>query len=338
VRWSLSTPKWKEEPTPVAVRPERFIPRWRHRGPGRVHTQPGAENQRSPRAVVVELATGGWRRLPRFTILSAGRGSSRMARWSTRRWAAPTADRSATGATPSPSAAASIRRPDNGRHCRTCPSGSITALARRHDRRRRRRRLNRDYGKGTVYEDRKGPKGQRYISTDLDQHEGRIFKGADKIEVLGSKKTRSSTYGLGIVDGEVQGVSASLDRAAPSAVREIGVEALLSTLADALLQLGCGHLTIREPELWADVEAWPPARFFDGANWSTPRHWCWFVRCSRRGGFGAGWSRMMQRDLIGAGQWDLAMDMEYDDIKAKFPGAYDDKIAAHKERFGGGSC
>lgn len=56
---------------------------------------------------------------------------------------------------------------------------------------------NGNYGKASVYEIKKPGRGlPRYYSPDIDQHAGGIFKGADRIEDLWSKKTRSGTYGF----------------------------------------------------------------------------------------------------------------------------------------------
>jgi hypothetical protein len=51
----------------------------------------------------------------------------------------------------------------------------------------------------TVYEIKKPGKGlPRYYSRDIDQHNGGVFKGANRIEDLWRKDTRSGTYGLDI--------------------------------------------------------------------------------------------------------------------------------------------
>jgi hypothetical protein len=65
-----------------------------------------------------------------------------------------------------------------------------------------------NYGKAAVYEIKKpGPGLPRYFSRDIDQHSGGIFKGADRIEDLWRKETRSGTYGFDIDDnGMVAGL------------------------------------------------------------------------------------------------------------------------------------
>jgi hypothetical protein len=64
-----------------------------------------------------------------------------------------------------------------------------------------------NYGKASVFEVKKpGPGQPKYISRDIDQHEGGSFKGADKVEDLWKKETRKGTYDLDIVDGQVRGL------------------------------------------------------------------------------------------------------------------------------------
>jgi hypothetical protein len=68
------------------------------------------------------------------------------------------------------------------------------------------KRVPGNHGKSEVYEIKKPRGGPRYISRDLDQHNGGVFKGADKIEDLWKKETRSGTYDIDIVDGVVRGL------------------------------------------------------------------------------------------------------------------------------------
>lgn len=59
------------------------------------------------------------------------------------------------------------------------------------------KKLRGNYGKANVFELKKPGAGQpRYITRDIDQHNGGIFKGANKIGDLWAKKTRSGTYDL----------------------------------------------------------------------------------------------------------------------------------------------
>ncbi|WSZ94219.1 polymorphic toxin-type HINT domain-containing protein [Micromonospora sp. NBC_00858] len=68
-------------------------------------------------------------------------------------------------------------------------------------------KLRGNYGKANVFEIKKpGPGQPRYISRDIDQHNGGVFKGANKIEDLWSKSKRTGTYDVDIVDGEVRGL------------------------------------------------------------------------------------------------------------------------------------
>jgi RHS repeat-associated protein len=70
-----------------------------------------------------------------------------------------------------------------------------------------------NYGKAAVYEIKKPGAGlPRYYSRDIDQHNGGIFKGANRIEDLWSKDTRSGTYGLDIDEsGMVNGLTRTGD-------------------------------------------------------------------------------------------------------------------------------
>lgn len=68
-------------------------------------------------------------------------------------------------------------------------------------------KLRGNYGKANVFENKKpGPGQPRYISRDIDQHNGGVFKGANKIEDLWSKDKRTGTYDVDIVDGEPRGL------------------------------------------------------------------------------------------------------------------------------------
>ncbi len=46
----------------------------------------------------------------------------------------------------------------------------------------------------TVFENKKAPREVRYITRDVDSHSGGVWKAADSVKNLGSKKTRSGTY------------------------------------------------------------------------------------------------------------------------------------------------
>ncbi|WP_237712661.1 toxin C-terminal domain-containing protein [Pectobacterium brasiliense] len=41
---------------------------------------------------------------------------------------------------------------------------------------------------------KKAPRDVRYITPDVDGHNGGFWKGADSVKNLGSRKTRSGTY------------------------------------------------------------------------------------------------------------------------------------------------
>ncbi|MFW6695756.1 toxin C-terminal domain-containing protein [Streptomyces sp. MAR4 CNX-425] len=65
-----------------------------------------------------------------------------------------------------------------------------------------------NHGKANVFEIKKpGPGQPRYITRDIDQHNGGVFKGANRIQDLWSKKTRPGTYDVDIdVKGQVVGL------------------------------------------------------------------------------------------------------------------------------------
>ncbi len=45
-----------------------------------------------------------------------------------------------------------------------------------------------------VYTNKKAPSRVKYITPDVDQHNGGVWKAADNVKNLGSRRTRSGTY------------------------------------------------------------------------------------------------------------------------------------------------